>query len=281
MQMNLSLRRIIRKLSITYLVCSAFLPSAGSASEICRALAGTKPSTISFNQALAQVSKLPLKKEEFETTEAYNARLSTALRGMTTPQLVRVPLNSEGVSYNADTQRFQIESAAFGASYEKFDNYPLYAFGNVQVDWGLNNIDVVGSQEDKPISLYNGINSYGAKVEVVKLKRFTKAIFDRKGGEGEDLFNPPLPYGEFYYKNPLVVEIPMDPNKARLLKGKMTAAVLITPKAPFYATGKYNHEPTIDDARDVNGIVQVIIADIMCAVIIDSSGVVVGARETR
>jgi hypothetical protein len=55
----------------------------------------------------------------------------------------------------------------------------------------------------------------------------------------------------------------------------MRVGVIIQPTAPYVATTERHWSATIDDPREVGAVAQIIIADLLCAVLTDENGRVV------
>jgi hypothetical protein len=221
---------------------------------------------------IAKLSKLPHNKDEFESTQAYTARLRAAQASLAKTYIISVPFDPAYAVYNADAQKFEVQS---------------FALRNVNTDYSLLfghrsvNLDLVVSRKEVPTGKYIGSNSYGARATIVKVKKVTKAIFEREQESWELEQNQAL---FFLLPKPgsIIIEISADPARARVLKASMRGAVIITPKPPFFLSGSVPHpEPTINDPRDISETLQVVIADFKCGLVMDGYNIVLGAREMR
>lgn len=129
---------------------------------------------------------------------------------------------------------------------------------------------------------YEGSNAYGAKSLVQKQKATTIGIFERAGvGFFDNIFFAP-PSRDKQAPEKLVFTLKADPSKARTLKANLRAAVAISPKKPYFARGSVYHKPpTHDVPYQIEEEVQVVIADITCAILTERDGTVLATRTTR
>ena len=72
----------------------------------------------------------------------------------------------------------------------------------------------------------------------------------------------------------------MDAAAARGAKASFKAALLIEPKAPYFATGRGSpQQATVSDTREITDNLRVIVADIRCALFADANWKVLDATE--
>lgn len=86
------------------------------------------------------------------------------------------------------------------------------------------------------------------------------------------------PYVAQGYK---IAEIKAEASSARQLKSAMSVAYIVRPKFPFFARATRHSPATIHNATDVNETIEVIIADITCALILDGKDNVLAAIQTN
>jgi hypothetical protein len=264
--------------TITIIAFMVGVGVAGQAFAGCESLVGTQVSPISFREAATALKAMPGPKDEFETSDAYAARVEAA-RAQLPPQfVVSIPLDPEYVKYNADTGAFDIQS---------------YAIRNINIDWfsafydtpyytsvphhSSNNIDIVIDRTDRVTGNYVGSNAFGVSARISQIARTSQAIFDREPSRyGQSLFeiSPSDP--------PTVWHLPMPAEQARKMKGKLMGAVVIIPKAPFYfeQTGRPS-DATISDPREITNVFKIIVADIQCALITDDANTVLISATTN
>ncbi|HEY5236812.1 MAG TPA: hypothetical protein VIJ62_00405 [Rhizomicrobium sp.] len=261
------------------------------AENSCSALVGTTIAPVTIDAVIAKVSKLPLKKDEFESSDAYAARLQLAQSSLSPTYIVSIPFDPTYAIYNADEHKFEVQSYALAnvlTDYTGVFGYGTPLYGQVKfagyASPSSSNLDIAVSSKEARVGTYQGSNAFGVNATIARVKKLTKTIFEREGevGEpGEDLFFAAIPYGQKRSSN-LIFEIPADPQQARTLKTSMKGAVVIAPKPPFFAQGKVdNGAPTIDSPRDVSETLQVVLADIKCAIVTDGQHVVLATYDTR
>jgi len=255
-----------------------------NAAGSCEEMADSQLTTRSIESLLADVKKLPLTKDEFETTEAHSNRLQEAIAPLTTAIWIQSPVDEEFAPYNADTARFEIFEYAINNRRVDYS----YVFGRgegaklgVSYSSPDHNLDVVVNRADTPVGTYAGRNAFGAEFVVTEVQRQTSVIFERKGEKfNESLFFAPRSASDFSPRPPIAY-IESAPDDARRLRGAMKAALLISLKAPYYAMGSKTWPAKIDDPREVVETIEVLIADIRCVAITDAEGRVFATRSTR
>jgi len=106
-------------------------------------------------------------------------------------------------------------------------------------------------------------------------------VFEREGQFEEDVWTEAqTPYVED--SPPVAFEIKVDLQRAKGLKqGGLRAAIVVSPIAPFYATGVDRFAPTIRAPYDCTTEVRYLICDVECAAIYDASGELLATRATR
>jgi hypothetical protein len=256
-------------------------PAASVAStQACDSYLGQTIAPVSFDQVRAALSRLPTQRNEFETTAQFDARVANALGNTAGSYIVRANFAQKYATYDADQQRFRVESYAIGDGQPYWDTvfgygHPLYG----HVDYGLYNIGISVSGSDTVAGTYRGSNAFGVTARVTETRRNAKAIFDRKAAFGEDLYSPPTYDLD---RTHIIAEISADPATAPNLKKTMKAALVIAPKSPWVAAGRgYINTPTIGNPRTVEQVVSAVIADIQCALITDGTNKVIAAVTTR
>lgn len=265
------------------LLILATFASASANAQTCESYAGQIIAPVSIETVIAATSKLPSQKDEFETTEQFNARLVSALGTVNGNYIVATKFDPKYAVYDADTQRFKIESYALdniNASWDGVFGYGTPHYGKVKHSSVMGGIDIVVSYSEATAGTYRGTNAFGASTTITKVRRVVKAIYDREAQYGETLFAPAPKRGET--SNTTIAELQADAMTAKTLKNSFKSAVVIVPKSPWYGQGKKDWgEPTLDNPQDVDETVIGVIADIQCALITDGSNKVLAAIPTR
>jgi len=250
--------------------------------QVCASYEGQTVSPASIDTVISTVSELPAEKDEFETTEQFNARVQASLGNLEGAYVVGTMFDAEHAVYDADNQRFNIKSYALdnmNASWEAIFGYGRPLYERVKYS-SFGNVDIIVSNTERVTGSYRASNAFGASATISEVSRVNVGIFDREAAYGEDLFFRNREEGRVV--DQVIGTIAADPVTARNLKDTMRGAVVIVPKAPWYAVGdKSWGAPTISNPQDVTETVSAVIADIQCALVLDGSNRVLLAVQTR
>jgi len=265
--------------------------AAATKARQCGPTIGSKVSPLQIGSIVARLEKFKYERDEFETSAAYEARLKVIESELPREWVVAIPFDnarSGRISYNADAQRLEVSKWFFlnfesPPGYESLDyGDALYRIKGQPVDYGaVANLEIPISRTIVAKGTYEGSNAFGVKVLVTKQKATARGIFERAGTTYFDniFFAPPR--GD-RRPDEIVFSFPADAEKARMLKVTTRAAVLIAPKRPFFARGSTSHEaPTRNAPYEIEEELQVVIADITCAILHDREGTVLATRATR
>lgn len=248
----------------------------------CESYLGQTSSPLTFEQAIAQVPSVA-PRGEFETTAQYEARRASASGTRGPLVILKEPEDrADNIRYDADNSRLGIRT---------------YAFDNTNFDpsWGLQgtpyaemlnpstlaNIDVVINQQDEPNGTYEGRNAMGASWTVTRINRVTQAIFERplsaRDYRNSGLF--PVADSAPYF----VGYIDMPPEVAQQLKPSLNLALVVEPREPFVVENTYDGRGriTVQNPIDVTNQLTVLVGDIVCGLVLDSTNRVLAAYETR
>jgi len=278
---------------LTILACCAFTPSATA--QTCPVTVGQivepeKPASV-YKKLLAA----NLTKGEFETTEQYEIRkAAVGSSDLAKPIIVEAVYDPKATKYDADTQQLMVFQYAWDNSAsgwgEVFD-YRGEKYG-IKVDsYGPNHGLGLG-QTEKTAGSYSASNAYGATTTVTKIERTVYSLFDRPGQKNStDYKEKPTETWKFdgyadYSSNvgnlpntgAVFVNIPIA--LASTTKDSMRTGVYFSPKAPYNATGDKYWAPRINRPRETTATYNVIIGDIMCAVLMDKDGKVLKTIHT-
>lgn len=248
----------------------------------CPQYTGTTVAPEKIENLLSDLAKLPSVKDEFETTENYKTRVATALSGIASPRIVWIPVDLKHVTYDADTLRLTVKSYAIKNRNTFY--YGVFGYGTPyqgKVPHSVSNIDIVGPTVETTDGKFEGKNSFGASTTITKVKRHTLALFEREGAPGEGLF-----FSHREADTPqkqVIAEFPNTPvEAAKLVKSSLMAAVVVTPKWPFFARGKVSYgPPTMMRPTEIDETLEVGVVDFHCALLTNSAGKVFGAITTR
>ncbi len=221
-------------------------------------------------------------KGEFETTADYEARRNASVG--TAARTVIIPKQPEGLEYfeyDADAQKLKVLSYAFDNTgldvWSAF--YAAELYGKIDVNT-FGNVEVVISREENPTGSHVASNAYGATVDVLEIAWTTRAIFDRQGDGTSGLDYGLFPSAD---NSPYVVgELSLAPAEAQRLKPTLQVGFVVTPREPYLVTGRHKvGKTTIQNPRAITEDFSILIADIQCGVVMDSSDKILMAYPTR
>ncbi len=222
-------------------------------------------------------SRLPLisPRTSYESTADYERRLAqTAAPGASRVVVRRHPNHpGEGLSYDPDRQILTVYDTAFGAGQINFSS----VFGREARASDDNFTGAIGFQvgaTETGQDTYEATNAYGARVPVTRTERQVDAVWERVGRRGESQF-----VGVGSYRP--VARIPMAPDSARDLIEGGAAALLFVPKTPFQASGTSVLEPSFSRPRERRDTINVIIADVQCAFLLNGAGIAMYAFTVK
>ena len=259
------------------LIQLAVLPSVAFAA--CTHAVGDVVKMLSPAMVAEQMSELTLVKDEFETTEEFNARQKATLEQAPNGTIVvEATYDPEYAKYDADAERFLIERWAWHNIGGRFDD-SVPSVSSYERD-----LHAIGLQHvEQVIDTYKGSNAYGKEVDVAKILRNVYGLFDKKATKGAKTwifdFKESGNYADGTNKAPGVF-LPVPRAQAKALKTDMRFGIAFTPKKPFLFKGKGYYGATTDRPTEIDVEVSSISGDIECAVITDAKGTVLKIVET-
>ncbi len=247
----------------------------------CNAYVGRLVRPISIDAAISRFQGIA-PKSEFETTAQFEARKAAAVGGPVGSLVIeKTPEGQQYFSYDADAQVLNISPFGFDntnfPTWEAF--YKLGLDSRYKVSTG-SNIDVVISDREAVTGTYKASNAFGAQANVAKVTRTVKAIFDRAPKQySEPLF--PTPDGQPYSTKP-IGQISLSPDEARALKPSLRIAFVVAPNDPYLLKGSTPWgKTTVQNPQDITIDFTILMADIQCGLLMDTTGKVVGAYKTN
>ncbi len=172
-------------------------PQMAQAQSGCTAYTDTTVQPQTFDQAIASIKPVA-PKDEFETSDAYRARLAAA--GGSGPLIISKKIEgAEYLAYNADIGAFVVKSYLFDNT--NFSAWDTFYYAKVESPKAstLSNLDVTISSSEVTTGTYSAQNGFGAKATISKIARTEKAIFEvfkpgqRPGGQLIDVPKPSNP----------------------------------------------------------------------------------------
>lgn len=207
---------------------------------------------------LKTVGAMRLTKDEFETTAAYEARVSGAVERLRNtmaaqtggdPVVVDIPLASSAAKYDADRGVLEIAGGVVRTT-------TLNRGGRYQTV-------IVTDKLDHDISTYTGQNAYGAKTEVIKIR-------DRQAGIVVDETSQSSQSGYWPHQN-FKASLPLSPDRAKAAKGNLRALVMGDLREPFIVRGNDYLTPTFQAPIDRTTETIAAVLQPRCSVIYDQA----------
>ena len=163
--------------------CSAWAVGVNAAE--CTSYSGQSVTPITLDELMSVVSKLPNVKDEFETTQAFEARVASATAGMDRPHIVWIPLDPKYINYDADARTLSVK--IYALSNEMTDYYGVFGYGTpyhgkIKTSTLGSHINVVVRRPEERDGSFTAQNSFGAVANVTRVIRRTQALFEREGG---------------------------------------------------------------------------------------------------
>jgi|GEM_PF-1068553 len=265
------------RLALSAIMMTTALSSPSWAQE-CSSYIGTTVELTTIEAAIEQFAGVT-PRDEFETSEQYEARISAATAD-SGPFIIEKSLDRERLRYDADRQVFQIGRFAFDNENMPVDE--LWSYGGPFHESGnyrnrMYRIDTVIRVDDQITGSYEAQNSFGTSAEVVQIDRVYWGIFERfaSGYDSADL----IPTGD---RNHLG-EVPVPIDEARSFRDESRLAFVVSPQSPWQISFRENYpsRPTIQNPLEVTAVLNVLFADIRCALLLDGTGRSVAAFDTR
>jgi len=232
-----------------------------------------------FDTLAAVLSKLPSKKDEFESTADFEKRLNKAKSKIPDKFIIPIPINSSFIEYDADKRILGVSSLAIkivGANYDGVFGFGTDYYEKIKY-WRFQNIDAVVATNSTNVGEYIGQNAFGTSTRVSRVDGLTKVVFERSGERYEGLFFNLRPQSSMIIE---FTEVP--PDIAKKFKFSVKTSLVIAPKQPFHVKGTGPSDaPTIQSPVDRRETLEVIVADIQCVLFADESGEVYGVVQTR
>lgn len=241
---------------------------------------------VSFDALFAKRSDVVPQKGEFETTAQYEARRKAAQPlGL---MLVEVEVNTDRFKYDADGQRFLINTIYLEPSdlpftrdlreQEQRQMLEVYGSGyDYHSPVMLMAYDRVTSEEN-----YQAQNAYGATFMVTDRKRTKAVVFDnpgRKGGKG--IYDTFVAEKKRSDDVGTILSVPANIEVAPSLKGSLRAVAWLEPRPPFFDQRDEYSPATASLPIAETTDYRIVHADLKCFGIRDSEGNLLAHWKTR
>lgn len=245
----------------------------------CNSYVGQTVTLNQFNAVATTLKSMPTTKGEYETSAAFEGRVSAARGSM--PEKVIIPgmFSANYLNYDADAGVLRVQAYALqnvNTDYSYVFGYGTPYYERIKYS-SIGNRDAVVFQSEKAVGSYRASNAFGANATVTKIRRLQQAIFEGEQARyDEDLF-----VDQQKGTGASLGSIPMSIPEAQAIKTSGKVAFVVAPKWPYYAEGTHVWDPTISNPRQVINPIQVIVGDIQCGLLLTGANRVVAAYATR
>lgn len=252
--------------------------------QSCETYIGQTPKLTDIKTAIEQNQSIK-PKGEFESTTEYQARLARETR-IAERLIIPKKINATKLSYQADEESFKVGVGTFDDQYAVFSN-ALWEVGGPFYDpkapFGVKRYaDTRIKKEDLPTGTYKAANAFGREVEVIELDSISWGIFDRKlegrnfRNSRQELIVPPVKNTDY------IGRFAIPRAKAAAFKASATAAFVVEPKKPWSVSHReaFPSKATIRRPLKETNVINVLFADIQCALLLDADKKVVAAFDT-
>jgi hypothetical protein len=227
----------------------------------------------SYDEAIAGLPSVA-PQDAYESNADYQRRLtqlSTANKALVLGPIIPDD-KGDGLSYNPDRQLLTVYRSAFGAGRVNFGAvfHDGFAGGND------NFASAIGFRLSAKVlseETYFASNAFGAKVNVTRITRNVRTVWERAGKNGEDPF--------LGMRQGVIAQLHMTPTTARDLIERGNTALLIVPKPPYTASGTSTLEPEFQRPIENVDRISILIADVQCGFLLNSSGQVIQAFASK
>lgn len=251
---------------------AAFSSTSASADNLCISYVEQTLSPRTFEQVLRNLPPVVIPKGEFESTTAFETRIRDASALSGGDIILHRPVDEQTfpdpLAYDADKQVFEVRSGAFDWGTTNWSKaFSLGASGST----GYFDVATVISRNDKTVGYYNASNALGVSAQISKIVRSTDSVWVRKENRsGDKMFNAD--------KQDVVGNFPLSPAEAQASKPFLKFALVIKPKPPFLVSDSGPIlAPTLADLRSINEKRRILIADVKCGLVLNSSNKVLAA----
>ena len=264
--------------TLTILACLFACSGPTSAlAQSCESWVGQEAELATFDTVVEQLRTAPLERGEYETTAEFEQRQSRSAASIPDRIVIQGIFDPKHVTYDADAASLRV--SAFALRNLNTDYSRVFGFGTAfdgKVDYGAySNVDVVVFQSETATGTYTASNAYGAYRTVTEITRVQKAIFDREAvGFSDEPF-----VSQAKGSDANIGTVPMSVPETKAIKATGKVAYVASPKWPYYATGIKTWDPTISRPTDVTNHIEVIVADLQCALLLSANNFVIAAFE--
>lgn len=194
-------------------------------------------------------------KGEFETTEAFNARMrnlgATPLVGtISGDELIPLTLASGTTLLDKITSRYDADNEALGVSIEM--SAPVIG---VEMDFHKRSVPL--RHDVRSSESYVGQNAYGAKVIIQKTYADLYELIILNFQSFKSPRDTESTFGDV-----ITAKLKMSPTEAMTAKPNLRVLALVRLRDPFFLNGYVRHKPTVTEPTDTFGVYQYLVGEV-------------------
>lgn len=254
-----------------------------TAQEQCTQLFASKPAVTNIHKLVATLEKANLKKDDFETTDAYRDRIAAdmAKLGINTEKsyYFSVRLNPEHIAYDADRQILSIDALAITG--KSVSTLHLNLDGQSASSIGTSDdIALPLYVSDKTTDSYMGQNAFGAVGSIDAIKHVQYGIYERPP-QRKYMGYISRTETVFGWQDAPIFSLSMPPAEAKAVKQRGTLLVVATLAPPYFAKGEYHYGASLGTGEQHSYYQKYVIGDLQCAALSDGSGSIIATRPLQ
>jgi hypothetical protein len=262
----------------------AFSVSAQAQPDQCAQISGTISGAQTLSSVITKARALGLKKDPYESAAKFEERAKAAGAASFGKPITILWDQADLTKFDPETGRvivgrYSVNTTCSMFKYELPPEFAGIHVGNPpKYDWQKQDIPYCLTKKatSQQTGTYVGSNAYGARRVVRSLLNTEIGIYLGTGLIGMSYY-PTSDFSSVDASPWLSVEATVD--EARSLSRNAALLLLIEPKAPYYATGKYYREATIDSPTSLELSKRFVIANPLCIALIDKVSGKVFARR--
>ncbi|KQV55705.1 MULTISPECIES: hypothetical protein [unclassified Caulobacter] len=255
-------------------ICAAALVPQLAYAGACSTLeSGGIPATQDFSAILDKARSVNVTKDEFETTEAYKARLANVGKqafGDTEELVFAWKIPPELITYNADNQNIFIPPYHYRSCPGVWPpRSAVFTVGKVNRLLGNNSVACLAQTVSKHAEpSYTGTNAMGAQIQIDVTREQRQGVFL---GMHDGSYDAVHGYNASMMVIPTTMSaIVLPPDGARSLKENGAFVIVARPRAPLYFESRGESTPTFDKPQKTQWENQMLVADVLCTAVIDT-----------
>ncbi len=244
--------------------------------------------SVALSSVKTKFQRASLVRDEFETWDAYQARLAQLFATTNIPsdrptilegELIKLSTSGdETMRYDPESGKLAISSSAFDGLREPYGDCPDGRAPKERAETTYDPAQIVLQHKRTSLGSYAATNALGAVIEIQKARVDIDGLCEAVPKKEGDYLDSPF-WGQGSAE-PLF-EIKLDPEKARTLKERGRFLVSYVPKTPFVTTSSRRTEPSFDAPYETEWTYFYLVGDMQCLALTLPDGEVVATTVLR